>query len=104
MYGPELKKAHRSSKGTQAQSRSMKKGFYYHSSKSYLQGVRLTFHLFQKAITWPIIDLGQKFLLVSAIYGLPFCLKQKNFFENFEKIALFPKNVQRWRYLSSQLL
>ena len=45
-----------------------------------VQGVRLTFHLFQKAITWPIIDLGQKFLLVSAIYGLPFCLKQKHFF------------------------
>ena len=28
----------------------------------------------------------------------------KKNFENFEKTALFPKNVQRWRYLSCQLV
>ena len=40
-----------------------------------VQGVRVTFHLFQKAITSSKIDLEQKFLLVSAIHGLPFHLR-----------------------------
>jgi len=40
-----------------------------------IQGVRLPFHLFQKAMTSSRIDLEQKFLLVSAIHGLPFHLR-----------------------------
>ena len=37
-----------------------------------IQGVRLTNDLFQKPVFSSIIDLGQKFLLMSAIHGLPF--------------------------------
>ena len=40
-----------------------------------VQGVRVTFHLFQKAITSSKIDLEQKFLLVSANHGRPFHLR-----------------------------
>ena len=40
-----------------------------------LQGVRVTFHLFQKAITSSKIELEQKFLLVSANHGRPFRLR-----------------------------
>ena len=49
--------------------------FFEFFSKNQLQGVRVTFHLFQKAITSSKIDLEQKFLLVSAIHGLPFHLR-----------------------------
>ena len=40
-----------------------------------LQGVRVTFQLFEKAITSSKIDLEQKFLLVSANHGRPFHLR-----------------------------
>ena len=68
-----------------------------------LQGVRLFCDLFKKAITSSIIDLGQKFLMVSAIYGQTFWKMEKKFLKIFEKIAKLSKNNQRWRHSSSQL-
>ena len=49
-----------------------------------VQGVRLICDLFYKAITSSIIDLGQKFLMVSAIYGQTFLKMEEKNFEIFE--------------------
>ena len=68
-----------------------------------IQGVRLTFYLFQKLISWWVFDPGQKFQQFWMFHEGTFHMRTKIFLKNFNKTALVPKIDQRWRHPSKYL-
>ena len=68
-----------------------------------LQGVRLVYDLFQKPISSLIIDLGQKFLLVSANHGLPFYLRYglKLLMSKYESVRGSPILYEQGHWLTA---
>ena len=68
-----------------------------------IQGVRLVYDLFQKPISSLIIDLGQKFLLMSANHGLPFYLRYglKLLMSKYESVRGSPILYEQGHWLTA---